>query len=52
LSNFVKKYQPAGVLNIVGGFEAAVMVYAEMNGIPAALLVSIVDSHYVTTEIL
>jgi hypothetical protein len=52
LGNFVKKYQPAGVLNIVGGFEASVMVYAEMNGIPAALLVSIVDSHYVTTEIL
>lgn len=52
LSTFLKKYQPAGVLNIIGGFNAAVMIYAEMNGIPAAVINSIVDSHYVSAETL
>jgi len=52
LSKFTEKYQPAGVLNLIGGFDAAVLMYAEMNGISAAEFVSIVDSHYVTSETL
>lgn len=52
LTNFTSKLQPAGVLNLIGGFPAAVMIYAELNGIPAAKFVSIVDSHYVTSETL
>lgn len=40
------------MLNIIGGFSAAVLVHSELNGIPAAEFVSIVDSHYVTSETL
>jgi hypothetical protein len=36
LAKFVEKLQPAGVLNLIGGFSAACLIYAEMNGIPAA----------------
>ena len=52
LTNFTAKLQPSGVLNLIGGFLAAVIIYAELNGIPAAEFVSIVDSHYVTSETL
>jgi hypothetical protein len=36
----------------MGGFLAAALIYAEMNGIPGAIITSIVDSHYVTVETL
>lgn len=52
LSGFTKRFQPAGVLNLIGGFQAAILIYAELNGIPAAVFTAIVDSHYVSTETL
>jgi hypothetical protein len=39
-------------LNIIGGFAAALLVYAEMNGLSAACIHSIVDSHYISSETL
>lgn len=48
----MKKHQPAGVLNLIGGFNASVLIFAELNGIPAAVITSIVDSHYVSAETL
>jgi hypothetical protein len=52
LSGFLRKHQPAGVLNLIGGFSAALLIHAEMNGLSAACIHSIVDSHYVTAETL
>ncbi len=52
LGTFLQKYKPAGVLNLIGGFNAAVLIHAELNGIPAAVVTAIVDSHYVSTETL
>jgi len=52
LANFLGKHKPAGVLNIMGGFEAALLVHAEMFGISAAAIHAIVDSHYVSAETL
>ncbi len=52
LSSFLAKHQPAGVLNLIGGLSAAILIYAEQNGISAAHCVTVVDSHYVTSEIL
>jgi len=52
LKSFLDKHQPAGVLNILGGFAAALLVNAEINGLSAAAIHSIVDSHYVTAETL
>lgn len=52
LSKFTEKVQPAGVLNLIGGLNAAVLIHAELNGIPAAQFVTVVDSHYVTSETL
>ena len=36
----------------MGGFGASILVHCEMEGIPAACLTIIVDSHYVTSETL
>ncbi len=36
LAKFTEKVQPSGVLNLIGGFTAALLIHAEMNGIPAA----------------
>jgi hypothetical protein len=52
LTNFLSKYQPAGVLNIFSGLGAGLLIHAEMNGVPALCLTGIVDSHYVTAETL
>lgn len=52
LNTFTQKIQPAGVLNLIGGFVASVLIYCEMNGIPAAEFVAVLDSHYVTSETL
>jgi hypothetical protein len=52
LDLFLKKHQPAGVLNFLGGFTAALLVHAEMNGLSAACIHAIVDSHYVSSETL
>jgi hypothetical protein len=52
LAGFLKKYQPSGVLNLMGGYLAAVLIYAELNGIPGAIITSVLDSHYVTVETL
>lgn len=41
---------PAGVLNIITGFAAAVLIHCEYNGIPCLLLTAVIDSHYVTEE--
>ena len=51
-STFLSKHKPAGVLNILGGFEAALLVHAELNGLSAAAIHAIVDSHYVSAETL
>ena len=51
-STFLAKHKPAGVLNILGGFEAALLVHSELNGISAAAIHAIVDSHYVSAETL
>ena len=47
-----QEIQPAGVLNIIAGFSAAVMIHAEFNGIPALIITAIIDSHFVTPETL
>ena len=52
LASFLGKHKPAGVLNILGGFEAALLVHAEMFGMSAAAIHAIVDSHYVSAETL
>lgn len=52
LAAFLKKHSPAGVLNILGGFPASLLLNAEMTGISAAAVHAIVDSHYVTAETL
>ena len=49
---FLSKHQPAGVLNILGGFAAALLVHAELSGQSAVAIHAIVDSHYVTAETL
>jgi len=36
LRGFTGNLLPAGVLNLVGGLDAAILIYAELNGIPAA----------------
>jgi hypothetical protein len=36
----------------VTGFQAEMLVECEIRGIPAAEIVAIVDSHYVTAEII
>jgi hypothetical protein len=36
----------------MGGFEAALLVHAEMFGLSAAAIHAIVDSHYVSAETL
>lgn len=36
LNTYTQKIQPAGVLNLIGGFSAAVLIHCELNGIPAA----------------
>ncbi len=51
-NTFLSKHKPAGVLNILGGFEAALLVHAELYGISAAAIHAIVDSHYVSAETL
>ena len=52
LTGFLKKHKAAGVLNILGGFAAALLVHAELFGHSAVAVHSIVDSHYVTAETL
>lgn len=52
LAAFTEKLQPSGVLNLIGGFTAAILIFAEMNGIAAAEFVLVVDSHYVTSDTL
>jgi hypothetical protein len=52
LASFLTKHHPAGVLNLIGGFPAGVLIHAELNGLPAAQFVTVVDSHYVTSETL
>ena len=56
LQGFMAKHQsefkPAGVLNIVSGYPAAVLIHAEFNGMPCLMLSAISDSHYVTDETL
>ncbi|CDW90540.1 UNKNOWN [Stylonychia lemnae] len=52
LNTFTQSLQPAGVLNLVGGLNAALLIHAELNGISAAQFVTIIDSHYVTSETL
>ena len=50
--NHKDEVQPAGVLNIVAGFPASILMHAEFNGIPALLITAIIDSHFVTPETL
>jgi len=52
LSTFLARHKPAGVLNLMGGFSAALLVNAEINGLSAAAIHAIVDSHYITAETL
>jgi hypothetical protein len=42
--------KPAGVLNIIAGFPAAILIHSEYNGIPCLMINAIVDSHFVSTE--
>lgn len=44
--------KPAGVLNIVSGFPAAVLIHAEFKGLACLMLSAISDSHYVTDDTL
>ncbi len=48
----MRMYEPAGSLNIKSGFASAVMVEAEAKGFIAFYLLSIIDSHFVTSETL
>ena len=50
MNSFLSRYQPAGVLNILGGISAAFLIHAEIYGIPAACFTLVVDSHYITAE--
>ena len=52
LSAFLNKHQPAGVLNFLGGFTAALLIFAEINGVSAACINSIIDAHYISAETL
>jgi hypothetical protein len=52
LAQFIGKYQPAGVLNIMSGFGAGILVESEIRGISAAVFKLVTDSHYVSTETL
>jgi hypothetical protein len=52
LRAFIAKHKPAGVLNLMGGFSAALLIHAEINGMSAAAIHAIVDSHFVTAETL
>lgn len=52
LSTFCKKHLPAGVLNLLGGFTASLLVHAELYGLSAAAFSVVVDSHYVSAETL
>lgn len=52
LANFLPRYKPAGVLNLIGGLQAGILIHAEINGLPAAEFVIVLDSHYVTSETL
>ena len=52
LSTFLAKLQPSNVMNVMGGLEGALLMEAEMKGMSAAVIVGIVDSHYVTAELL
>jgi hypothetical protein len=52
MSQHANDVKPAGVLNIVVGFPAAVLVHAEINGMPCLMISAILDSHYVTDETL
>ena len=45
-----QEIKPAGVLNIVAGFAAAILMHAELNGLPCLMLSVISDSHFVTDE--
>ena len=36
LASFLPRYKPAGVLNLLGGLQAGLLIHAELNGIPAA----------------
>jgi hypothetical protein len=40
------------VLNIVAGLPAAILIQAEMHGIPTLQVIAVIDSHYVTAETL
>ena len=40
------------MLNILGGFAAALLVHSEVSGISAVCVHSVVDSHYVSSETL
>jgi hypothetical protein len=52
LLEFLKPHQPAGVLNVLGGLGAQLLIHAELNGISAVVITAILDSHYVTSETL
>ena len=52
MAPFLKKHSPAGVLSILGGFSAALLVHAELYGLSAVAVHSVVDSHYVSSETL
>jgi hypothetical protein len=52
LTYFLAKYQPAGVLNIITGYGAGIIVQAEIAGLPAVYLTAILDSHFVSSETL
>jgi len=36
----------------LGGFTAALLVHAEMNGLSAVCINAIIDAHYITAETL
>ena len=52
LTPFLNKHQPAGVLNFLGGFTAALLMFAEINGLSAACINAIIDAHYISAETL
>lgn len=52
LTNFLAKYQPAGVLNVITGYGAGILVQAEMEGKSAVYITAILDSHFVSSETL
>ena len=44
--------KPGEVLNIIAGFPASVLIHAEFESIPCLQISAVVDSHFVTDEML